>query len=89
MFNLITISRISVDINGQGVSAELGDQQSLKKAVGRSQTNVAIGTARYGHRVALVTRVRGDFFGNYSLSKLRKFKVEIEFVSMFTGKTPL
>jgi len=89
VFDLITIGRISVDIYGQEEGAGLEDQQSFKKAVGGSPTNVAIGTVRYGHRVGLITGVGDDSFGKYALSELRKFKVETEFVSMYPGKTPV
>ena len=89
MFDLITIGRISVDVYGQEEGAGLEDAQSFKKAVGGSPTNVAIGTARYGHSSAVITGVGEDSLGRYALSELRKFKVGTEFVSTVPGKTPV
>ena len=89
MFDLVTIGRISVDIYGQEEGAGLDDSQSFKKAVGGSPTNVAIGTARYGHKAAVITGVGDDSFGKYALTELRKFKVDTEFVSTSPGKTPV
>ena len=89
MFDLITIGRISVDIYGQEEGAGLEDSQSFKKAVGGSPTNVAIGTARYGHKAAVITGVGDDSLGRYALSELEKFKVGTEYVSTVSGKTPV
>lgn len=89
MFDLITIGRISVDIYGQEAGHGLADDQSFRKAVGGSPTNVAIGTARYGHRTAVVTGVGDDAFGKYALAELEKFKVSREFVITAPGKTPV
>lgn len=89
MFDLITIGRISVDVYGQEEGAGLEDAQSFKKAVGGSPTNVAIGTARYGHKTAVITGVGDDSLGRYAISELRKFNVETEYVSTVSGKTPI
>ena len=89
MFDLITIGRISVDIYGQEEGAGLEDSQSFKKAVGGSPTNVAIGTARYGHKAAVITGVGDDSLGRYALSELEKFKVGTDYVSTVSGKTPV
>lgn len=89
MFDLITIGRISVDIYGQEEGAGLEDSQSFKKAIGGSPTNVAIGTARYGHKAAVITGIGDDSFGRYAFSELEKFKVSTDFVSSVSGKTPV
>jgi len=89
MFDLITIGRISVDIYGQEEGHGLGDAQTFRKAVGGSATNVAIGTARYGHKTAVVTGVGEDAFGAYALTELQKFKVNTEFMITAPGKTPV
>jgi len=89
VFDLITIGRISVDVYGQEEGAGLEDVQSFRKAVGGSPTNVAIGTAKYGHKSAVITGVGDDSFGRYAHSELRKFQVGTEFVSTNSGKTPV
>lgn len=89
MFDLITIGRISVDIYGQEEGHGLADAQTFRKAVGGSPTNVAIGTARYGHKTAVITGVGDDAFGSYALQELRKFQVSTDFVITNPGKTPV
>lgn len=89
MFDLITIGRISVDIYGQEEGQGLADAQTFRKAVGGSPTNVAIGSARYGHRTAVVTGVGEDAFGSYALNELKKFQVSTDFVITAPGKTPV
>lgn len=89
MFDLLTIGRISVDIYGQEEGAGLADPQTFHKAVGGSPTNVAIGTARLGHKAGVITGVADDSLGNFALAELDKFKVSTEFVSVLPGKTPV
>lgn len=89
MFDLLTIGRISVDVYGQEEGAGLQDNQTFSKAVGGSPTNVAIGTARYGHKVGVITGVGNDSLGTYALGELRKFGVATDFVTQISGRTPI
>ncbi len=59
---LITIGRVSIDLypHQQGPMAEV---TSLQKSIGGTATNVAVATARLGHRAAVVTKVGDDAFG--------------------------
>jgi 5-dehydro-2-deoxygluconokinase len=85
----MTIGRISVDIYGQEEGCGLEDPQSFMKAVGGSPTNVAIGSARYGNRSAVITAVGNDSMGRYALAELDKFKVARDFVTVTSGRTPV
>ena len=89
-FDLVTIGRISVDLYGKEMGHGLADSQTFQKAVGGSPTNVAIGTARYGHRTAVITGVGDDAFGLFVLSELKRFGVSTEFViNSSTAQTPV
>lgn len=89
-FDLISIGRISVDLYGQEIGHGLADSQTFQKGVGGSPTNVAIGTARYGHQSAVVTGVGQDGLGQYLLSELKRYNVSTEFVITSTSrKTPV
>ena len=89
MLDLLTIGRISVDLYGEDEGHGLADPQRFQKSVGGSPTNVAIGTARYGHNVAVATGVGSDALGNFVLSELKKFNVASDFVIRGQGKTPI
>jgi 5-dehydro-2-deoxygluconokinase len=89
MLDLLTIGRISVDLYGEDEGHGLADPQHFQKSVGGSPTNVAIGTARYGHSTAIATGVGNDALGNFIISELKKFKVGTEFVIRGEGKTPI
>lgn len=90
MLDLLTIGRISVDLYGQEEGHGLSDPQTFQKSVGGSPTNVAIGTARYGHKTAVITGVASDALGEFAISELKKFNVSTEFVIKTpTGKTPI
>ena len=90
MLDLLTIGRISVDLYGQEEGHGLSDPQTFQKSVGGSPTNVAIGTARYGHKTAVITGVASDALGKFAIDELKKFSVSTEFVIKTpTGKTPI
>ena len=89
MLDLLTIGRISVDLYGEDEGHGLADPQRFQKSVGGSPTNVAIGTARYGHNVAVATGVGSDALGNFVLDELTKFCVATDFVIRGQGKTPI
>lgn len=89
MSDLLTIGRISVDLYGQESGHGLADAQTFQKSVGGSPTNVAIGTARYGHSTAVITGVGDDALGTFALHELKKFHVATDWVIRGKGKTPI
>jgi 5-dehydro-2-deoxygluconokinase len=87
---VLTIGRVSVDLYGQQIGIGLDRKQSFAKAVGGSPTNVAIGAARYGHRVAVATGVGDDSLGTFVINELADFGVSTEFVIRVAGgRTPI
>ena len=50
--DVLTMGRISVDVYPLQVGVSLREVESFGKYLGGSSTNVAVASARYGHRVA-------------------------------------
>jgi len=63
--DVVTIGRSSVDLYGEQVGGRLEDMATFRKAVGGCPANIAIGCARLGLRVALVTRVGDEAMGRW------------------------
>ncbi len=89
-FDLIAVGRVSVDLYPEQSNASLADITSFAKSLGGSATNVAVATARYRHRVALVTKVGDDGFGPYIHRALAGFGVDDRWVGTHpTLRTPV
>ena len=63
--DLLSIGRVSVDLYAEQPGVTMSDVTTFRKSIGGTATNVAVATARYGHRAALATRVGDDQFGRY------------------------
>lgn len=88
--DVVSVGRISVDLYAQEPHAGFEDQQSFRKSVGGSPTNVAVAAARLGHRVTLVTKVGDDDFGDYVRTRLEGWGVDTRYVGSVPGaQTPL
>lgn len=88
--DLISVGRVSVDLYAVEPNVGFDKQQSFKKSIGGSPTNVAIAAARLGRKVALATKVGDDAFGEYVRNRLQGFGVETEFVGVQNNsQTPL
>jgi 5-dehydro-2-deoxygluconokinase len=70
--DLITIGRSSVDLYGQQIGGRLEDMATFAKSVGGSPTNTAIGAARLGMKVAVVTAVGDEAFGRFIREQLTR-----------------
>jgi len=90
-FDLLSIGRVSVDLYAEQPGVSLSEVSTFRKSIGGTATNVAVATARYGHRVALATRVGDDQFGRYIGHALENtFGVDPQFVATHpTLRTPL
>jgi len=88
--DVVSVGRISVDLYAQEPHAGFADQQSFRKSVGGSPTNVAVAAARLGHNVTLVTKVGEDDFGDYIRGRLEVWGVDTTYVGSVPGaQTPL
>jgi len=88
--DVLSVGRISVDLYAQEPHAGFEHQQSFRKSVGGSPTNVAVAAARLGHDVTLVTKVGDDDFGEYVRGRLEGWGVNTSYVGSVPGaQTPL
>ena len=88
--DVLSVGRVSVDLYSMESDVGFEDQQQFFKSVGGSPTNVAVAAARLGHKVALVTKVGDDEFGDYVRNRLASWGVETTFVgTLASAQTPL
>src|SRR3954471_7290058 len=79
--DVITMGRISVDVYPLQTGVSLREVTSFGKYLGGSSTNVAVAAARYGRRVATITRTGADPFGEFLHDALRGFGVDDRWVT--------
>src|SRR3954468_12692718 len=84
-YDVVAIGRTGVDIYPLQHGVGLEKVRTFEKFLGGSATNVAVASARHGHRVALITRTGEDAFGRYIHEALRDFGVDDAFVSAVAG----
>lgn len=80
-FDLICLGRAAVDLYGEQLGAPLEDMQSFAKYVGGCAANIAVGSARQGLRVAMVSRVGDEQMGRFVVQTLAKEGVDVSQVS--------
>jgi 5-dehydro-2-deoxygluconokinase len=79
------MGRIGVDIYPLQVGVSLREVESFGKYLGGSSSNVAVAAARYGRRVATITRTGKDPFGAFLHDALRGFGVDDRWVTPVEG----
>lgn len=88
--DVLSVGRVSVDLYAVEPNVGFDRQQSFRKSVGGSPTNVAVAAARLGREVALVTKVGDDAFGEYVRWRLGDFGVSTECLKIQpNSQTPL
>src|SRR5690349_18713293 len=75
-FDLVTMGRAIVDVYGEQVGCRLEDVSSFAKYVGGCPANIAIGAARLGLRVAMITRVGDEQHGRFIRESLARERVD-------------
>jgi 5-dehydro-2-deoxygluconokinase len=89
-FDVITMGRIGVDVYPLQTGVSLREVSSFGKYLGGSATNVAVASARYGRRTAVITRTGADPFGEYLHDALQGFGVDDRWVTPVAGlNTPV
>lgn len=88
---LLTVGRVSVDLYAEQLNVPVEQVRSFRKSIGGTATNVAVATARLGHRVALFNRVGDDPMGRYVRHALEHtFGVDTRYVGTDSRyRTPL
>ena len=79
------MGRIGVDIYPLQIGVSLREVSSFGKYLGGSSSNVAVAAARYGRRVATITRTGNDPFGAFLHDALRGFGVDDRWVTPVDG----
>jgi 5-dehydro-2-deoxygluconokinase len=82
---VLTMGRISVDIYPLQIGVSLREVSTFGKFLGGSATNVAVAAARYGRRVAVITRTGRDPFGEFLHDALRGYGVDDRYVTPVDG----
>lgn len=80
------VGRLAVDLYGEQLGADLTAARSFRRSVGGSSANVAIGLARLGRNVALVSRVGDDPMGAYLRAALAAEGVDCAHVGLERGR---
>jgi 5-dehydro-2-deoxygluconokinase len=86
--DLITMGRTGVDIYPVDHGVGLEDVRTFRKFLGGSATNVAVGAARYGRDVALITRVAPDPFGRYVRQEAARLGVDPAYITSIGADGP-
>ncbi|MBI5160334.1 MAG: 5-dehydro-2-deoxygluconokinase [Micrococcales bacterium] len=79
--DVLALGRLGVDLYPLQAGLGLEDVSTFGKYLGGSAANVAVAAARYGRRVALVSRVGDDPFGRYLRRELERLGVDSGFVA--------
>jgi len=89
-YDAICIGRVGIDLYPERVGRPLAEQDRFSRSLGGSPTNVAVGVARLGRRVALVSGVGEDGFGDYAIQALEGYGVATTWVARRKGvRTPV
>ena len=80
-FDVITMGRIGVDVYPLQTGVSLRHVTSFGKYLGGSSSNVAVAAARYGRKVATITRTGDDPFGEFLHDALQGFGVDDRYVT--------
>lgn len=82
--DLVTFGRICLDLYAE--AASLAEAEGFTRAVGGCAGNIAIGSARLGLRVAIITEVGADPFGEYIRKALARERVATQGLRMASGR---
>jgi 5-dehydro-2-deoxygluconokinase len=84
--DFICLGRAAVDLYGLERGTRLEDAQHFAKYLGGSSGNVAVGLARLGLRVAMLTRVGDEHMGRFVREALAAEGVDVTAVSTDPGR---
>lgn len=79
--DLLCLGRAAVDLYGEQIGAPLEDVSTFSKSLGGCAANIAVGAARQGLRVGMLTRVGDEAMGRFVKDTLRKEGVDVRGVS--------
>ena len=80
-YDLVCMGRAAVDLYGEQVGARLEDVSSFAKYLGGCPANIAVGAARLGLKVAMLTRVGDEHNGRFVRETLAAEGVDVSHVA--------
>jgi len=75
--DLVCLGRAAVDLYGEQLGGRLEDMQTFAKYLGGSPANTAVGAARLGLRVGMISRVGDEHNGRFVRETLQSEKVDV------------
>ena len=75
--DLISMGRVAVDLYAEQIGAELKDAQTFRKYLGGCAGNIAVGSARLGLKVSMLSMVGTDALGDFVVETLASEGVDI------------
>lgn len=76
-FDVVSVGRVAVDFYGEQFGCDLEDISTFRKLLGGCPANIAVGAARLGLNVAMVSRVGSEHMGRFVLRALSNEGVNI------------
>lgn len=76
-FDVVCLGRAAVDLYGEQIGARLEDVQTFARYLGGSPANTAVGSARLGLRVGMISRVGDEHNGRFVREALQREGVDV------------
>lgn len=76
-FDVLCLGRAAVDLYGEQIGARLEDVQTFARYLGGSPANTAVGAARLGLRVGMISRVGDEHNGRFVRESLQREGVDV------------
>jgi len=86
VLDLLAAGRACVDLYAEQEGARLEDADSFAKYVGGSALNIAVGVARQGLRVGMLTGVGDEAMGRFVRATLEREGVDVSGVTTVPGR---
>ncbi|HEY7460059.1 MAG TPA: 5-dehydro-2-deoxygluconokinase [Xanthobacteraceae bacterium] len=84
--DLVTLGRAAVDLYGEQIGGRLEDMSSFAKYLGGCPANIAVGAARLGLNVGIITRVGDDHMGRFVREALAAEGIDVSQVKSDPGR---
>ncbi|QBK06582.1 5-dehydro-2-deoxygluconokinase [Hylemonella gracilis] len=81
-FDVLCLGRAAVDLYGEQIGARLEDVQTFARYLGGSPANTAVGAARLGLRVGMISRVGDEHNGRFVREALQREGVDVSQVGI-------
>ena len=80
--DVVCLGRAAVDLYGEQLGVDLPSMRTFRKYLGGSSANMAVGMAKQGLRVGIITRVGDEAMGKFVRAELAANGVDVTHVSI-------